>query len=48
MQSSYSIEFNVLVERSDTSWDVYLRADDYLDCILRLLSEGSYYKDCDY
>ena len=28
MQSSYSIEFNVLVERSDTSWDVYLRADD--------------------
>ena len=26
MQFSYSIEFNVLVERSDTSCGVYLRA----------------------
>ena len=44
MQSSYSIEFDVFSDSSDTSRGVY----DYLHCILRLLSKGGYYKDRGY
>ena len=44
VQSSYSIEFNLFVESSDTSHGVY----DYLHCILRLLSEAGYYEDRSY
>ena len=52
MQSSFSIEFNVFGWKVNkiqavalSEGDIY---DSYLHCILRLLSEGGYYKDCGY